>query len=54
MKIIHISHSDGGSGAGIAAKRIHEALESNKKNYKSLLLVNRNFNSDLEIIKKRI
>ena len=53
MKIIHISHSDGNSGAGIAAKRIHEALESNKENYKSLLLVNRNFNSDLKIIKKR-
>lgn len=53
MKIIHISHSDGRSGAGIAAKRIHEALESNKGNYKSLLLVNRNFNSDLKIIKKR-
>ena len=53
MKIIHISHSDGRSGAGIAAKRIHEALESNKKNYKSLLLVNRNFNSDLKKIKKR-
>ena len=53
MKIIHISHSDGRSGAGIAAKRIHEALENNKENYKSLLLVNRNFNSDLKIIKKR-
>ena len=45
MKVLHISHSDGKSGAGIAASRIHEALYNNKNLDKSNLQVNRKFNN---------
>lgn len=45
MKVLHLSHSDGKSGAGIAARRIHEALNNNRHLQESRLNVNRKFNN---------
>ena len=43
IKIIHISHTDDKSGAGIAAKRIHLSLLNNDFYVKSIMRVNRLF-----------
>lgn len=43
IKIIHISHTDDKSGAGIAAKRIHLSLLNNDFEVKSIMRVNRLF-----------
>ena len=45
MKVLHLSHSDGKSGAGIAARRIHEALNNNFLLKESRLNVSRKFNN---------
>ncbi len=45
MKVLHLSHSDGKSGAGIAARRIHEALHNNPLLKESRLNVSRKFNN---------
>ena len=43
IKVLHLSHSDGKSGAGIAASRIHESFLNNQKYIESYLRVNRKF-----------
>ena len=46
MKILHLSHTDEKSGAGIAAKRIHLSINNSKLNIKSILRVDRIFTKD--------
>ena len=46
INIIHISHTDDKSGAGIAAKRIHISLIKNDFNIRSIMKVNKLFSKN--------
>ncbi len=50
MRVAHISHCDGRSGSGIAARRINEALNENLDIKKSFLRVNRKFGTSRNTI----
>ena len=47
MKVLHLSHSDGGSGAGRAAYRIHTSFQN--ANVDSKMLVSRKRTSDSSV-----